>query len=243
MAEPLFRLDRVGHDARDGTPALRAISTTIDSGERVVVLGPNGSGKSTLLHLLNGLVLPDTGRWWFRGVPVDRRRLRDRAWTAGLRRTMALMFQQPEAMLFNPTVREEIGFGLRHLEAADRDARIALWAQRLGLGDRLDRAPVDLSGGERQRLCLASLLAPEPSILLLDEPTANLDPPTTGWLLDWLHAADCTTITATHHLGDAAELGERALILGHHHELLHDGPLAAALADPALLRRAGLARR
>ena len=238
---PLMALEGVGLAYPDGRVALADIDLAIHQGERLVLLGTNGSGKSTLLKLLDALVLPTTGRYRFDARAIDAATARDGEWNRQFRRRVVLMFQQPEAMLFNATVAEEIGYGLRHLPADERAARIEAWARRLRLLDHLDTPPFELSGGEKQRLCLACLLAVEPEVLLLDEPTANLDPRTAGWLLDWLAERHITSVIATHQLALAGELGRRLVILSEQHSVAYDGPIESGLADLALLLAHGLA--
>ncbi len=243
----MIELDGVDVDwpTDDGrrAPALRGVDLRIGAGEKVVVVGANGSGKSTLLRLLNGLVAPDRGRWRYDGVGVDRSRLADAAFARRLRRETVLLFQQPEAMLFNPTVKDEIAYGPRRLGWADADARALRWARELGLDARLDQPPHALSGGEQQKVALAALLALEPRLVLLDEPTASLDARACGWLLDHVADTPATVVTSTHTLALAPAFGTRCIVLGEDHTLLHDGPTEAALADAALLERANLAWR
>lgn len=226
----------------EGAPAFAGLDLHIGEGEKVVLLGSNGCGKSTLLKVLNALVFPTAGHYRYRGVDVTGPQLRDRAWARRFRQECALLFQHPEAMLFNPTVREEIAYGPRQLGLADADARVDRWARELQLVPLLDKAPFHLSGGEKQKVALASVLVLEPALLLLDEPTANLDPRTAGWLADYLVDTPATVIVSTHQLAMAAELGERCVILGPH-GLRHDGPVDEALADLPLLESAGLAHR
>jgi cobalt/nickel transport system ATP-binding protein len=240
-AEPLMALQGVDLAYPDGRVALARIDLEIHAGERLVLLGTNGSGKSTLLKLLDALVLPTRGTYHFDGRPVAAALSRDAEWNRQFRRRVVLMFQQPEAMLFNPTVAEEIGYGLRHLPTHEREARIEDWARRMRLLDHLRTPPFELSGGEKQRLCLACLLAIEPEVLLLDEPTANLDPRTAGWLLDWLAEREITSIIATHQLALAAELGRRLIILSERHSVAFDGPVETGLGDIGLLLAHGLA--
>lgn len=224
----------------DGSVALANISLRVIPGEKVVLLGTNGSGKSTLLKILDGLITPTQGQYRYKGEAIDPRRLKDRALSRRFRREVALLFQNPDAMLFNPTVHDEIAFGPRQLGLTDVDARVRHWAGVMGLSDKLDRLPFSLSGGEKQKLALAALLAIEPEVLLLDEPAAALDPRSTGWLIDFLADLPVTLITTTHNLSLAPELGSRALVLGEDHRLIHDGPLEPFLTDAEKLRAANL---
>lgn len=242
-AAPLLELQRVDVAYPNGRGALDGVDLSIEAGERVVVLGTNGCGKSTLLRVLNALMLPSAGVFRFEGHPVTDRTLQDRAWQREFRRRVALMFQHPESMLFNPTVREEIGFGLRHLEASEQEARITRWAERLRLEDLLEVPPFELSGGEKQRLCLACLLAVEPEVLLLDEPTANLDPRTVGWLLEWLRARPVTSVVATHQMALVPRLGERIVILSADHRVVYDSRHSGGPPGRDLLVTHGLAHR
>ncbi|MBK1680141.1 energy-coupling factor ABC transporter ATP-binding protein [Rhodocyclus tenuis] len=239
----MIELRHVGFSWPGEAPLLKDVSFAIRPGEKLILLGANGCGKSTLLKLLNGLIEPDCGDYLWRGEPLTRARLRAPGHAREFRRACALLFQHPEAMLFNPTVREEIAYGPRQLALADVDARVGHWAQQLALESLLDKAPFLLSGGQKQKLALACLLALDPEVLLLDEPSASLDPATVGYLIDLLLHAGKTLVVATHNLSLAAELGERCIVLGRDGGVLFDGPIAAALADMPLLERAGLAHR
>lgn len=243
MPEPLIEFAGVGYAWSGGPPLFAGLDLRIAAGEKIVLLGPNGAGKSTLLQLANGLLTPSSGsiRWCGRGL--DAASLRERDFARAFRRDNALLFQHPEAMLFNPTVRDEIAYGPRQLGLADVEARVGRWAAELGLDGLLDQPPYALSGGQKQKLALACVLALEPQFLSLDEPTASLDPKTVGWLIDTLLESGRTLLVSTHNLSLAAELGERALVLGDAGRLLYDGALAPALADLALLQAAGLAHR
>ncbi len=236
----MIRLTGIRHDFPDGPRVLEDISFAIEPGEKVVLLGANGTGKSTLLRVLSGLVTPTAGDYRYRGQPVTPAALKDREFGRRFRREVVLLFQHPDAMLFNPTVYEEIVFGPRQLRLPDIDARFAHWAKVFGLTDCLDRPPFSLSGGEKQKVCLAALLVLEPSVLLLDEPTAHLDPRSVGWLVDFLVDLKVTLVVATHNLSLAPELGERALVLGEDHRLLYDGELGALLNDQERLIAANL---
>lgn len=230
----MLELDRVRFGWSDDKPIFDGLSLKIRAGDKVVILGANGCGKSTLLKLMNGLVRPQSGSILYRGAaPAGR----------DFRAQCALLFQHPEAMLFNPTVKDEIAYGPRQLDLPDVEARVAHWAAELQLSAFLDQPPFLLSGGEKQKLALASLLALEPHLLLLDEPSASLDPATVGWLIDTLLDSPMTVVAATHNLSLAAELGSRCLVLGQHGRLLYDGPVGAALKNLSLMEEARLAHR
>jgi cobalt/nickel transport system ATP-binding protein len=238
----LIRTESLSHHF-EGRPALRDVSLSVAHGERLVLLGCNGSGKSTLLKLLDGLFEPDRGAVFYDGRRLDREALKDREFHRRFRREVVLLFQEPEAMLFHPTVAEELSFGPSQLELDDPADRARHWARRTGIVHLWDRSPVDLSRGEKQRVALTALLVLEPRVLLLDEPTAALDPRSTGWLVDFLQDLTVTSITATHNLSLAPELGERGVVLGEDHAVLHDGPLEQLQGDLEVLRRANLVHR
>lgn len=243
MAEALLEFVDVSYAWPEGRPVFSQLNFAIAAGEKVVLLGPNGAGKSTLLRLVNGLLLPTSGAIFWKKQRLTAEVLRQRGFSRGFRQANVLLFQHPEAMLFNPTVREEIAYGLRQLGLSELDARIAHWAGALGLAQLLDEAPFTLSGGQKQKVALACLLALDPQFLALDEPSASLDPATVGWLIDTLFDSEQTVLVSTHNLSLAAELGERALVLDAQGRLIYDGALAPALDDMDLLLAAGLAHR
>lgn len=239
----MIELDDIAFGWPDSADAFSGLNLRIEDGEKIVLLGANGCGKSTLLKLLNGLIAPRHGVYRFDGESVTPERLKERSRGRNFRQAVVLLFQHPEAMLFNPTVLDEIAYVPRRLGLADAEERARYWAGALGLGRLLDKAPFNLSGGEKQKLALAALLVLEPRVLLLDEPSASLDPRTSGWLIDFLQDSPATVIVSTHNLSMAAELGQRCLILGEDHRLAFDGSIHAALADLPLLEGANLAHR
>ena len=236
----------VTHSHDGGRAVLDDVSFEVECGERVVLLGCNGCGKTTLLRILNGLVDADAGTVRYEGSLVTRRSVKRPPLREGFRRDVVLLFQNPEAMIFNPTVYDEIAFGPRQLAArngasdGDIDASVRRWAETFDVARHLERPAFELSKGEIQKVCLASLLVLEPRVLLLDEPTASLDPRSTGWLVDFLHELDLTMIIATHNLSMARELGRRTLVLSEAHRLIFDGDVDALLADVGKLREANL---
>lgn len=241
--ETLMELRRADFAWPDEPSLLHGLSLTIAAGERIVLLGANGCGKSTVLKLLNGLIEPTRGEVFWRGNPITRAQLQRGGKARAFRRSCVLLFQHPEAMLFNPTVREELAYGPRQLGLDAIDQRVARWSSQLNLEALLDKAPFTLSGGQKQKVALASLLTLDPELLLLDEPSTSLDPLTVGWLTDLLRHSGKTIVVATHNLSLAAEIGDRSIILGEDGHILFDGPVQRALTDSLLLERARLARR
>ncbi len=226
-----------------GRDVVRDLSFAVAPGERVVLLGVNGCGKTTLLKALDGLLAPGAGEISYDGEPLTLRRLEKAAFRRRFRGEVALLFQNVDAMLFNPTVADEIAFGPRQLGLPDVAGRVARWARQFDVERFLDRPPFELSGGEKKRVALAALLAIDPKVLLLDEPTANLDPATGARLVDLLEGLrEVTVLTATHNLTVAEELGARAVLLAPGRDgALFDGPTHALVHDQRLLIGSGLA--
>jgi cobalt/nickel transport system ATP-binding protein len=213
----------------NGHAALDGIELHVDHGERVAVLGPNGAGKTTLMLHLNGL-MQGTGSLEVAGIDVGPKTL------AELRRRVGLVFQDPDDQLFMPTVEEDVAFGPLNmkLDRAEVGARVAEALGSVRMEHAVARAPYQLSMGERRRIAIATVLAMRPSLLVLDEPSANLDPRARRELLDVLERIDRTMLLTTHDLPLAAELCERAVILAAG-RVVADGDCHEILADAELL--------
>ncbi|MDM7266710.1 MAG: ABC transporter ATP-binding protein [Aquificota bacterium] len=226
----------------NGEDVLRDISFKIFEGDRVVLLGPNGSGKTTLLKILNGLIFPKKGAYFYKDIEIKEKTLRDKNINRWFRKEVVLLFQNPEVMLFNPTVYDEIAFGLRQLGMEEKMIKeeVHYWAERLDLMPFLNRPPYELSGGQKQRLCLACLLVLRPKVLLLDEPTANLDSKTTQLLIELLWDMEITSLVATNNLNLVQDLGNKLLVLGEDHTILYYGEMKDLLEDKDMLIKAGL---
>jgi cobalt/nickel transport system ATP-binding protein len=224
----------------DGTEALRSVSLRLAAGECVALLGPNGSGKSTLLLHLNG-ILPEKpsgdGAVKIMGQPVTSDNLET------VRRQVGLVFQDPDDQLFCPTVEEDVAFGPRQLALpeAEVSARVEKTLGQVGLAGFGQRATHHLSHGEKRRVCLAGVLVCEPAILVLDEPTSDLDPRGRREFKALLRQIPATKLIATHDLELAVELCSRAIVLDHG-QIVADGPTADLLNDEQLMLEHGLER-
>ena len=230
-----------------GTPlahmALHEITLEIAPGERVGILGPTGSGKSTLVQHLAGLLTPASGQVYLDGIAAHRRTRSARA----LRRQIGLAFQYPEDQIFERTVSREVAFGPHNygVERAEVDRRVRWALDMVGLdAERFgDRSPFILSGGEMRRIALAAILSSRPEVLILDEPTAGLDPQGRRNLLSriqaWQKETGLTLILVSHDLDELARVVDRVVLLNHG-RIVADGSVRGILGDIQKLRAAGL---
>ncbi|WP_237531200.1 ABC transporter ATP-binding protein [Streptomyces sp. SID3212] len=214
----------------DGHQALFGVDLTVARGERVALLGPNGAGKTTLVLHLNGILDAGAGTVAVAGLPVEKRNL------AEIRRQVGIVFQDPDDQLFMPTVREDVAFGpaAAGLRGPELEARVTTALGRVGMAEYADRPPHHLSFGQRRRVAVATVLAMEPEILVLDEPSSNLDPASRRELADILRSLDITVLMVTHDLPYALELCPRAVILSEG-VIVADGATRDLLGDGALM--------
>jgi cobalt/nickel transport system ATP-binding protein len=214
----------------DGRQALFGISMDIARGERVALLGPNGAGKTTFALHLNGIHRAGHGTVEVGGLVVDKPHLTE------IRRRVGIVFQDPDDQLFMPTVGEDVAFGPANLGLSqpEIDRRVERALAQVGMRDERNRPPHHLSFGQRRRVAVATVLAMEPEILVLDEPSSNLDPASRRELADILRSLDVTTLMITHDLPYAAELCERSVILAAG-RVVADGPTLHLLSDGPLM--------
>ncbi|HMF75075.1 MAG TPA: ABC transporter ATP-binding protein [Bryobacteraceae bacterium] len=245
MAESAFAVRGVSYRYNQ-TLALDSLSMEVARGERVALLGANGSGKSTLLRLLAALAFPDRGGISFFGESLTEQRLQDETFFFDFRRRVGLVFQNPDIQLFNPSVFDEIAFGPLQLHWPKEQIRerVEHTLASMGIAHLRDRAPHRLSGGEKKRVAIASVLVLDPEVLLLDEPTAALDPGSQSRILDllvsWGNGLK-TVITATHDLDTLESIADRCYVF-EAGRIAGEGTPLEVLHDVALLERTSLVR-
>ncbi|MGH4013221.1 MAG: CbiX/SirB N-terminal domain-containing protein [Pseudonocardiaceae bacterium] len=229
-AVPAIEVRDLDFSYPDGRQALSGVSLRVEPGERVALLGPNGAGKTSLVLQLNGVLTPSAGSVSIGGLEVERRTL------AEIRRRVGVVFQDPDDQLFTPTVGRDVAFGPAHLglSGAALEARVAEALSYVGLADAADRPPHRLSLGERRRAAVATVLAMHPEVLVLDEPTANLDPAARREFADLVKRLGMTALLVTHDLPYALELCSRSLVIDHG-QIVADGPTREVLADTGFM--------
>jgi cobalt/nickel transport system ATP-binding protein len=227
----------VGFDYPDGTRALDGVSFNVGHGESIALVGANGAGKSTLLMHLTGFLMPTSGDVRIGDAPVTKGTLSD------IRKTVGMVFQDPDDQLFMPSVFEDVAFGPMNLglPAEDVDQRVADALDRVGAAHLAQRPPHRLSGGEKRAVAIATTLAMSPSILIMDEPTSNLDPRARRRLIELLDTFEHTKIIATHDLDMALDVCDRTIVMSSG-RITADGPTQDIFGDEALLRASGLER-
>ncbi len=229
---PAIRVSGLHHVYPDGHRALAGVDLTVEPGERVAVLGPNGAGKTSLMLHLNGVLTATSGTVEISGTPLARNTLRQ------IRQRVGLVFQDPDDQLFMPTVAQDVAFGPANfgVRGPELEQRVRDALEAVSLTAHADRSPAHLSAGQRRRAALATVLACRPEILVLDEPSANLDPVARRELADTLAGLDATMLIVTHDLPYAAQLCRRAVVMDAG-TVVADGEIGAILADADLLAR------
>jgi cobalt/nickel transport system ATP-binding protein len=246
--EPIFDLRNISYSYAGKIPALKEVSLKVCQGEQISIMGANGSGKSTLLAIIDGLVFPTSGEYYAFGQMVTEDVLdtiSDNDFRCFFRKKVGFVFQNSDVQLFSPTVFEEIAFGPLQMGMTKEDvvSRVEEIIEMMDLAKLKSRAPHTLSGGEKKKVCIASVLATNPDVLLLDEPTAGLDPRTELWLIELLQElghAGKTVITATHDLDIIEQISHRAVVMGEDHRVKVDRDTSEVLSDLDLLLAANL---
>jgi energy-coupling factor transport system ATP-binding protein len=238
MSEPLIKIANLWHRYPSGKAALRGIDLAIQDGEFVALIGQNGAGKSTLFKHLNGLLKPTEGEVYVADRDVSDSR------TAQMASVVGFLFQNPDYQIFCASVQEEVAFGLKRMGIGqvEIEHRVGEALSVVGLRDKADAHPYSLSKGQRQRVALASVLAMEPRVLVIDEPTTGQDYRQTLQIMDLirrLHEQGTTILMVTHNMSLVAEYAARTVVLGGG-RVLADGPTREVLAMEDLLAETGL---
>lgn len=227
------------HTYRGDVHALEGVNFTAERKSRIAVIGPNGAGKSTLFKHFNGILKPTSGEVLVRGEPITKENLRE------VRKFVGIVFQNPDDQIFSPTVEQDIAFGPINLglDAATVAHRVEEVLRLLGIEDLRERVPHQLSGGEKKRVAIAGILAMEPQVLVLDEPTAGLDPRGVADLVAFVNRLPdeygMTVIFSTHHLDLVAEMADHIYVMDKG-RVVGSGTVGEVFARPELLTRTGL---
>ena len=235
MSHHIVEVQDLSYTYPDGAAAVRGISFRIHHGESVAVVGANGAGKSTLLLHLNGALTPQRGAVRIGDYPLTKATLRD------IRRTVGMIFQDPDDQLFMPTVFEDVAFGPLNLGLPPEEVeqRVLRSLARVGVEHLRDRPPYKLSGGEKRAVSIAAVLAMSPDILVMDEPSANLDPRARRTLIELLAGFHHTKIIATHDLDLVLDLCPRTIVI-REGQIMADGPTSEIFTNDRLLEESHL---
>ncbi|NPA48133.1 MAG: ABC transporter ATP-binding protein, partial [Thermococci archaeon] len=233
----VYQLRDVSYRYPTGEWALRGINLEVERGETVAIVGPNGAGKTTLLKLMDALMVPTEGEIFFEGKPVTEETMTDREF----RRKVGFLFQNPDVMLFSATVLEDVAFGPVHLWGKEKGLQRAREEmQKLGIDGLADRHPYSLSGGEKKKASIACVTSMEPEVLLLDEPTRDLDLRNRNFVLDMIRnwkREGKTVVVVTHDLR-LIRLADRVYVVKG--EVLFEGTPRELFSRPELIERANL---
>jgi cobalt/nickel transport system ATP-binding protein len=247
----VFDLQNVSYVYLGKFVAVKDVTLKINEGEHVAIMGANGSGKSTLLSILNGLIYPTEGEFYAFDNPVKEEvfdTLEDNQLARYFRKKVGFVFQNSDVQLFCSNVFDEVAFGPLQLDLPKDEIkkRTDEVLAMVGISDLRDRAPHTLSGGEKKKVCIASILSVNPDVLLLDEPTAGLDPRSQLWLIELLQElgrAGKTIITATHDLDIIEQISSRAIVFGEDHMIKVDTDSHKVMSDLELLKTHNLIHR
>jgi len=235
MSHHIVEIKDLEYAYPDGTHALKGVSFTITHGESVALIGANGAGKSTLLLHLNGCLLPQKGGARIGDMPITKTTL------SSIRRSVGMVFQNPDDQLFMPTVYDDVAFGPLNLGLPldEVEKRVQNALEQVGLTHVKEKPPYRLSEGQKRSIAIATVLSMSPDILVMDEPSSNLDPKSRRNLIHLLKTFTHTKIIATHDLDMVLDLCQRTIIL-HQGQIAADGTTLDIFQDKALLEKCNL---
>lgn len=223
-----------------GNKALDNINVNIEKGESVALIGTNGSGKSTFLKLINGIIFPIKGRYIFEGKEITPKLMEDNIFSKGFHKRVGFVFQNSDAQLFCTNVYEEIAFGPRQMGIDEKQAELRVndCLKLLNIEELKHRAPYNLSEGEKKRVAIASVLALNPEVIVLDEPMNGLDPRTKRFLRDLLirlNEAGKTVICSTHDFEYVKGIFKRCIVFSKEHTIIRDDCYDKVIEDEEFL--------
>lgn len=235
MSHHYLRFDDVHYRYPNGYEVLCGVSFCITHGEKVALVGANGAGKSTLLLHTNGLLIPSQGEVVMGGIKLTHRTL------PLVRQSVGLVFQDSDNQLFMPTVEEDVAFGPSNmrLEPEEIRRRVTEALDAVGALHLRGASPFRLSGGQKKRVAIATVLSMEPSVLVMDEPTSNLDPRARRQIIDLIRRFGHTTLIATHDMEMVLDLCDRTIVMKQG-RIVADGSTRHVFGDLALLEECGL---
>lgn len=235
MSHHIIEAKDVEYSYPDSTDALRGISFRITHGESVAIVGANGAGKSTLLSHLAGVFAPSKGSVRIGDYPVTQQTLQY------IRRSVGMVFQNPDDQLFMPTVFDDVAFGPLNLGLPrdEVEKRVIKALTTVGAAQLVNKAPYKLSGGQKRAVAIATVLAMQPDVLVMDEPSAGLDPLARRKLINLLKSFEHTKIVATHDLDLVVDVCARTIVLSEG-KVIADGPTLQVFSDSSLLERSNL---
>jgi len=245
MNNIVFSLQDVHFSYLKRYPALCGVSVEIRKGEKAAFIGANGTGKSTLLQILDGLIFPDSGKAFAFGKELNENTFNDGEFSLFFRSKVGFVFQNPEVQLFSPTVEEDIIFGPLQFGVSTQEIkkRLEFLSESFKIRELLKRPPHYLSIGEKRKIAIATVLAIDPEVLIMDEPTAGLDPQTARQIIDIIVQANLegrTIITATHDLHIVEEISDTVYVLDRNKQITTCGSPEEILSDGELLKNNNL---
>lgn len=235
MSHHYLRFEDVHYTYPNGYEALKGVSFQITHGEKVALVGANGAGKSTLLLHTNGLLMPSQGKVVMGGITLTRKTL------SLIRQSVGLVFQDPDNQLFMPTVGEDVAFGPANMRLTPEEIerRVTAALEAVGAAALRCAAPYHLSGGQKRSVSIATVLSMEPSVLIMDEPTSNLDPRARRQIIDLIRRFRHTSLIATHDMEMVLDLCPRTIVMKDG-RIVADGSTESIFNDLALLEACGL---
>jgi len=225
----------------DDICALNNITLKVVEGDALAVIGPNGSGKSTLLKIINGIMFANKGAYVYKGKNINERYMSDNSSSRAFHRSIGFVFQNPDVQLFCSSVYEEVAFGPTQMGLEDREVKTTTenYLKLLGVEHLAQRVPYYLSDGEKKKVAIASILAVEPEVLVLDEPMSGLDPKTKTFIKELvvkLNRAGKTIICATHDFEYVKGMFNRAVVLSEQKTIVYDGAYERVIEDEPFMR-------